>query len=115
ASRRCRLQNDLPEFDRASKPNALHALREAGSRYTNCSFVVGASGSQPRDGLLLIEETSLIDIWRPRVLGHLTSTSQGAHLCWSIFWYGAGLYLMYSSAGVSGSKNRTLDLGGIQW
>src|SRR2546428_532263 len=30
--------------------------------HANCNFVVAASGSQPRDGLLLIEETSLMEI-----------------------------------------------------
>src|SRR5205085_4707424 len=47
----------------------------------NCSFVVAASGSQPRDGLLLIEETSLMEIWRPRVFGPFTSTSDGLQVC----------------------------------
>ena len=56
--------------------------------------MVAASGSQPRVGLLLIEETSLIEIWRPRVFGPLTSTSDGLQVCWLIFWYGAGLYRM---------------------
>ena len=60
----------------------------------NCSFVVVASASQLRGGLLLIEPTSLIEIWRPSVLAPLTSTSLGWQVCWLIFWCGAGLYLM---------------------
>ena len=47
----------------------------------NCSFVVAASGSHPREGLLLIDDTSLMEIWRPRVLGPLTSTSAGLQVC----------------------------------
>jgi hypothetical protein len=51
----------------------------------NCNFVVAPSGSQPRGGLLLMEETSLIEIWRPRVFGPFTSTSLGLQVCWLIF------------------------------
>jgi len=51
----------------------------------NCSFVVAASGSQPRDGLLLIDETSLIEICRPRVFGPFTSISLGLQVCWLIY------------------------------
>ena len=54
--------------------------------YTNCSRVVAASGSQPREGWLLMDDTSLIEICRPRVFGPLTSTSAGLHVCWLIFW-----------------------------
>src|SRR5947207_13285268 len=43
----------------------------------NCSRVVGASGSHPRVGLLVTEETSLIEIWRPRCFGPFTSNSAG--------------------------------------
>jgi hypothetical protein len=49
--------------------------------YANATRVVGASGSQPRGGLLLIDPTSLIEIWRPRVLGPFTSTSLGLQVC----------------------------------
>ena len=59
--------------------------------HTNCSFVVAASASQPRVGLLEIEPTSLIEICRPRVFGLFTSISFGSHVCWLIFWCGAGL------------------------
>jgi hypothetical protein len=52
---------------------------------TNSSFVVGASGSQPRGGLLAMAPTSLIEICRPRVFGPLTSTSLGLQVCWLIF------------------------------
>ena len=54
--------------------------------YTNCRRVVAASGSQPREGWLLMDETSLIEICRPRVFGPLTSTSDGLQVCWLIFW-----------------------------
>src|SRR5438477_7853348 len=49
--------------------------------YVNCSLVVAASGSQPREGWLLIDETSLIEICRPRVFGPLISTSAGLQVC----------------------------------
>ena len=45
------------------------------------TFVVAASGSQPRDGALFIEEISFIEICRPRVFGPLISTSEGSHVC----------------------------------
>src|SRR5205823_5689003 len=64
------------------------------TNYVNCNLVVAASGSHPREGLLLIEDTSLIEICRPRVLGPLTSISEGLQVCWFTFWYGAGLYLI---------------------
>src|SRR5438093_387895 len=51
----------------------------------NATFVVGASGSQPRVGWLLTEPTSLIDICRPRVFAPFTSTSAGLQVCWWIF------------------------------
>lgn len=53
--------------------------------YVNCNFVVAASGSQPRVGVLVMEETSLMEICRPRVLGPFTSTWVGLHVCWLIF------------------------------
>ena len=53
--------------------------------YTNCSRVVAASGSQPRVGWLVTDDTSLIEICRPRVFGPFTSTSAGLHVCWLIF------------------------------
>ena len=67
----------------------LHSASQA-----NCNFVVAASGSQPLVGLLVIEETSLIEICRPRVFGPLISISAGLQVCWLIFWYAAGLYLI---------------------
>ena len=51
----------------------------------NCSLVVGASGSQPRVGVLVTDETSLMEICRPRVFGLFTSTSDGVQVCWLIF------------------------------
>ncbi|MBF8254376.1 MAG: hypothetical protein HW373_1071 [Deltaproteobacteria bacterium] len=53
--------------------------------HANITFVVAASGSQPRVGSLVIEETSLIEIWRPRVRAPFTSTSDGLQVCWLIF------------------------------
>ncbi len=47
-----------------------------------CNWVVAASGSQPREGWLLIEETSLIELCRARVFGPLTSTSAGWQVCY---------------------------------
>src|SRR4051812_10732924 len=65
------------------------ALFEA--HYTKTIFVVAACSSQPRVGSAVIEETSLMEIWRPRVFGPLTSTCSGSHVCWEIFWCSAGL------------------------
>ena len=61
------------------------------STYANCSFVVGASASQPRGGLLFTAATSLIESCRPNVFGPLTSTSEGLQVCWLIFWCGTAL------------------------
>ena len=77
-------------YDEASYDSRLH-LSLTFQIHANCSFVIAASASQPREGVLLIEETSLIEICRPRVFGPLTSTSAGLQVCWLIFWYGAGL------------------------
>ncbi len=52
----------------------------------NWSLVVAPSASQPLGGLLPMDETSLMEICRPRVLGPLTSTSEGLQVCWFIFW-----------------------------
>jgi len=60
--------------------------------------------------------TSLIETWFPRALAFFTASSEGFATCWLTRWYGAGLYLMYTCSGVSGSKNSTLDLGsGQSW
>jgi hypothetical protein len=68
---------------------AVAVVRIAG--YTNRISVVVACSSQPRVGSVVTEETSLIEIMRPRVLGLLTSICFGSHVCWLIFWCGAGL------------------------
>src|SRR5206468_2123119 len=60
------------------------ALRGTARRVSNqakATLVVGASGSQPRVGWLVIELTSLMEICRPRVLAPLISTSAGWHVC----------------------------------
>ena len=72
-----------PTFTRALV--LVHAaLRGAEPRVPNqakATLVVGASGSQPRVGWLVIELTSLMEICRPRVLAPLISTSAGWHVC----------------------------------
>src|SRR5262245_21665602 len=57
---------DLSGLDNSSRRRNAELLCDGPQ--TNWSFVVAASGSQPRVGLLVIEETSLMEIWRPRVL-----------------------------------------------
>jgi len=54
-------------------------------------FVVVALSSQPRVGSGVTELMSLMEICRPRVFGLFTSISFGSHVCWLIFWCGAGL------------------------
>jgi hypothetical protein len=54
-------------------------------------LLTGAFSSQPRVGLLVTDETSFTDIWFPRDFTPFTASSDGLHVCWLIFWYGAGL------------------------
>lgn len=59
--------------------------------YTNTISVVVAFSSQPRVGSVVTDEMSLMEIYRPRVLGDLISIFEGSQVCWLIFWCGAGL------------------------
>src|SRR6185369_11032421 len=75
------------------KPRAERAFPAARSRvqalpnsHTKTIFVVVSFSSHPRVGSAVIDDTSLIEIWRPRVLGLLTSTCDGSQVCCEIFW-----------------------------
>ncbi len=73
-------ERSLPS--RAPPPQTIH---------TNTISVVAAFSSQPRVGSAVTDEMSLMEIWRPRVLGDLISIFDGSQVCWLIFWCGAGL------------------------
>src|SRR5262245_64863089 len=85
--------------DRAGKPRATTRLvRHRGVKLDQVKIdheksraVVVAFSSQPRVGSAVTDDMSLIEIMRPRVFGLLTSICLGSHVCWLIFWCGAGL------------------------
>src|SRR5213594_3624152 len=94
------------EMNKGCQGSAIHAIGASGeeracarrspARYdlrchAKTISVVVALSSQPRVGSAVTEETSLIEICRPRVLGLFTSIFNASQVCWLIFWCGAGL------------------------
>src|SRR5882757_8499705 len=101
AARESSLDFDLAVISKSTfrKPgiirdNMSYPFAAAKRVYANCTWLTGASGSQPRVGLLLMDEISLIEIWLPRDFTPLTATCSGLQVCWLIFWYAAGLKRM---------------------